>query len=101
MDIKISWYDTYPRFHSLYVFLGRMKFVIFSPRQVCGGPIVLHVLCKLLCEAWRDARIFYFAGAGEATSYQNKFLFWKKYAVFFVDDLKKSAKAFIARHFSD
>ena len=76
-----------------------MKFVICSPRQVCGGPIVLHVLCKFLCEAGHDAKIFYFAGVGEAASYQNKFLFWKKYAVFFVDDLKKSAKAFIARHF--
>ena len=35
------------------------KFVIVSPRQNCGGAIVLHVLCKLLCDIGYDASIFY------------------------------------------
>lgn len=36
-----------------------MKFVILSPRQKWGGAIVLHALCKYLCESGHDAKIFY------------------------------------------
>lgn len=73
-----------------------MKFVICSPRQVGGGPIVLHVLCKLLCEAGHDAKIFYFPGYVDSVSYQNKFLFWKRQIVFFIKDI---IKLFIAKYF--
>lgn len=41
-----------------------MKFVIVSPQQVCGGPIVLHALCKHLCDLGHDARILYSLGFG-------------------------------------
>lgn len=37
----------------------KLKFVIVSFRQICGGPIVLHALCKYLSELGYDARIFY------------------------------------------
>lgn len=73
-----------------------MKFVICSPRQFCGGPIVLHVLCKLLCEAGHDAKIFYFGGFGDSASYQNKLFFWRKQVVFSIKDI---IKAFIAKCF--
>lgn len=36
-----------------------MKFVIVSPRQSAGGPIVLHALCKYINELGYDAKIFY------------------------------------------
>ena len=35
------------------------KFVIVSPKQVGGGPIVLHLLCKMLCDKGYNAKIFY------------------------------------------
>ena len=38
---------------------AKYKFVIVSPRQHGGGPIVLHVLCRFLCELGYDARIYY------------------------------------------
>ncbi len=37
----------------------KYKFIIVSPRKNGGGMIVLHMLCKLLCELGYDARIFY------------------------------------------
>lgn len=36
-----------------------MRFVILSPRQSVGGAIVLHALCKFLCEHGQKAKIFY------------------------------------------
>lgn len=36
-----------------------MKFVIVSPRQGDGGPIVLHALCKHLIDLGFDSKIYY------------------------------------------
>lgn len=37
----------------------KLKFIIVSSRQTCGGGIVLHALCKNLCELGHSAKIFY------------------------------------------
>ena len=65
-----------------------MKFIIVSPRQRSGGPIVLHLLCKLLNEMGHDARIFYFYGENEKIKYNDK-VFWNNYKTFFIKDFIK------------
>lgn len=54
-----------------------MKFVIVSPRQSAGGPIVLHALCKYLNELGHDAKVFY----NEAWVYKQKtkYKYWFKW----------------------
>lgn len=54
-----------------------MKFLIVSPRQNAGGPIVLHALCKYINELGYDAKIFY----SEVYKYDdsNKLRFWVKW----------------------
>lgn len=37
---------------------SKLKFLICSPRQVGGGPIVLHALCQKLQSMGYDARVF-------------------------------------------
>lgn len=49
-----------------------MKFVILSPRQIGGGPIVLHILCRELIKRGHDAKILYVPGAKIK---QSKFMF--------------------------
>ena len=39
---------------------NKKKFVIVSPRQRYGGPIVLYSLCQYLCELGYDSKILYF-----------------------------------------
>jgi len=39
--------------------MKKLKFVIVSPRQRGGGPIVMHALCKYLVKLGHKARIFY------------------------------------------
>lgn len=37
---------------------NKLKFVVVSPRQGAGGPIVLHTLCRLLTQCGYEAEIF-------------------------------------------
>ncbi len=57
------------------------KFVIVSPRQTGGGPIVLHALCKNLAELGYDAKILYYAPLKRRES--NKFFIfdWLKFTI--------------------
>lgn len=64
-----------------------MKFVIVSPRQGCGGPIVLHLLCKLLVEKGFDARIFYVGPC--SLKDVSKCRFWLQYIIFILKDFIK------------
>lgn len=50
-----------------------MKFVIVSPKQVCGGSIVLHLLCKLLGDKGHCAKIFY-SDSIPHIEYNNKYV---------------------------
>lgn len=61
-----------------------VKFVIASPRQNCGGPIVLHLLCKILMEKGYDAKIFYFARISNKKS--SSMHFWRRWFSFLVRD---------------
>lgn len=53
-----------------------MKFVILSPRQIGGGPIVLHILCRELIKRGHDAKILYIPGLKQK---QSKFIFWTRW----------------------
>lgn len=53
-----------------------MKFVILSPRQIGGGPIVLHILCRELIKRGHDAKILYIPGAKRR---QSKLTFWVRW----------------------
>lgn len=53
-----------------------MKFVILSPRQIGGGPIVLHILCRELIKRGYDAKILYIPGLKQK---QSKFIFWTRW----------------------
>lgn len=73
-----------------------MKFVIVSPRQVCGGPIVLHNLCKLLCELGYDARVFYGVTqrrSGKRIKNPNLRVAWQRVSFL----TKDAAKSLVAR----
>lgn len=69
-----------------------MKFVIVSPRQSAGGPIVLHALCKYLIELGYDSKIFY----SEVWEYKqkNKYRYWCKW---FRRTVRDAFKCFRAR----
>lgn len=53
-----------------------MKFVILSPRQIGGGPIVLHILCRELIKCGHNAKILYVPGAKMK---QSKLMFWTRW----------------------
>lgn len=63
---------------------GEMKFVILSPRQTGGGPIVLHKLCQLLREQGEDAYIFNYGGISDS-----RILFFLKYFKFIIHEILK------------
>lgn len=65
-----------------------MKFVIVSPRQICGGPIVLHALCKHLSDMGFDSRIFY--NAVDLYEKDRPILFWCKWCIFIAKDIVKN-----------
>lgn len=68
----------------------KKKFVIVSPRQSCGGPVVLHLLCKLLLEKGYDAKIFYI---GPTSMKRISYLrYWLKYAGFIYRDIARIIK---------
>lgn len=73
----------------------KYKFIIVSPRQIAGGSIVLHLLCKELEDLGYNSKVFYFGSISE-DAYRNKILFIKQYILFFFKDL---AKLFLARCF--
>lgn len=65
----------------------KKKFVIVSPRQRFGGPMVLHVLCKTLDDQGYNAKIFYI----ETLDYknENKFILILKMIKFLIVDTYK------------
>ena len=68
----------------------KVKFIIVSPRQNHGGPIVLHALCKELSDKGYDAKIFYtdkFYYHGEE-SFEIFLDYWEKYENFRIKDKK-------------
>lgn len=69
------------------------KFVIVSPRQGKGGPIVLHAMCKNLTDMGFDAKIFY----TEYYKYEEheKFVFWRRWFKYFVIDFFEKSIALI------
>lgn len=71
--------------------------VIVSPRQHHGGPVVLHLLCKLLIEKGYNAKIFIIEGG---FPHQNESLirFWIRWSK---NSLKDTAKLFISKIFKD
>ena len=75
-----------------------MKFVIFSPRQCCGGPIVLHALCKYLNELGHNAKIFY----SDVSLYyeDNKFGYWRKLVWHAVQDGMRLFRAKVLKEVS-
>lgn len=62
-----------------------MKFIIVSPRQRSGGPIILCLLAKLLNECGHEARVFYFLGENKKQDYKPN-VFWRNYIKFFIKD---------------
>ena len=73
-----------------------MKFVIVSPRQMCGGAIVLHALCKYLMELGYDAKIFYCG----VTRYDKErpYVFWAKWIKYVVFDAIHAILAPVMKH---
>lgn len=61
----------------------QLKYVIVSPRNNGGGAIVLHALCKYLCELGYDARIFYIGYFNRP----NSLFFWYKWIMFTIKDI--------------
>lgn len=55
----------------------KLKFVIVSTKLYHGGTIVLHALCKTLCEFGIDAKMFYFSNVDYEKSGPIKF--WGRY----------------------
>ena len=68
------------------------KYVIVTPRQQGGGPIVLHVLCQELCKNGKEARVFY---PSPILKYERKHrvVFWLVYLVWFFWDMIKNISA--------
>lgn len=62
-----------------------MKVVIVSPRQVGGGQIVLHILCRELSNLGIDAKILYVQGEGK-TNKQSTFCFWFRWCLYNIRD---------------
>ncbi len=65
----------------------KMKYVIVSPRQHHGGPIVLHVLCNELCKLGYDASIYYMSGGNYRKNCHIEF--WLKQIRFIMSDFCK------------
>ncbi len=70
------------------------KFVIVSPRQNCGGAIVLHKLCDLLKQKGYKAKIFYSNTVADSqllknTGFGNKIKFWTISIIKFLKDFIK------------
>lgn len=70
-----------------------MKFVIVSPRQTCGGPIVLYKLAKVLQDLGYDASVFNLGPAAD-----NKKKFYYRYAKFSTKEIIKSVLIKIRPH---
>lgn len=60
----------------------KFKYVIVSPRNNGGGAIVLHALCKYLCELGYDAKIFYIGYFNRSGS----IFFWYKWIMYVLKD---------------
>ncbi len=58
----------------------RPRFLIVSPPQKWGGPIVLHLLCRMLADLGYDARIFFWRTDVKYPEIRKKFL--KQYLPF-------------------
>lgn len=71
-----------------------MKFVIMTPRQATGGGIVMHKLCRLLCELGHDARVWVCDIEPSKEYVKKKGIFWCK-AMFM--RIKFEIKCVIAR----
>lgn len=66
--------------------MRKKKVVIVSPRQKGGGAVVLHTLCKNLCDLGYDARIFYSIYFGEVKINEHSLLFWAKWLKYTIID---------------
>lgn len=62
--------------------MKKKKFVIVSYRQVAGGSIVLHALCKYLTELGYNAKIYYIGPC----VYKNKFGYWLRTLKYLLKD---------------
>lgn len=65
----------------------KYKFVIVSFRQSCGGPIVLHALCKYLADLGYDSKIFY--ADNFVYKKENKYSFWVSWLKYTIKDFIK------------
>lgn len=68
-----------------------MKYVIVSPRQVSGGSIALHALCKYLSDLGYDSRIFYYEQF--LIDHSNPFVFWPKWSIQILKNVVKTILA--------
>lgn len=64
------------------------KYVIISPRQAWGGAVVLHALCKYLCDLGYDASILYVSDMNYKNGHRLKF--WLKHFIFTISDIYKA-----------
>ena len=67
--------------------MKKRKYVIVTPRQTGGGPIVLHALCKYLGDLGENAKVFYINDYMYLDDRHVKY--WIKWILFFFVDLMK------------
>lgn len=68
----------------------KYRFIIVSPRQIWGGAIALHVLCKYLSEMGYDASVLYVNDMDYKYGHRAKF--WIKHLLFTITDVYKKSK---------
>lgn len=66
----------------------KFSYIIVSPPQIAGGPIVLHVLCRELRKQGYNAKIFYKRGYTNLKNGKRKFII--SYLKFLIKDLIKN-----------
>ena len=73
----------------------KMNYIIVSPIQYCGGPIVLHYLCKLLNEYGYSAKVFLINTLGEKKAYENTLKYWCSHLIFITKLFIKKVISFL------